>query len=128
MRLISSQHLKPTYASIYQNGPAFVLSVGSDEPGTHNAGSVQLSREELKELIEDATTQLNNAAPQVAQGEVLGAVKAYAEQNHRLKALEMARSTPGISGHEQVLKAATVYYGYILKGDDPGLSKGVDYD
>jgi hypothetical protein len=109
----------PAYVNLKEEPSGlFSLTVRTQGDGGRNVASIKLAREQLLNLVNDASEYLDQD-PQANKNAVAAKNMAMAESRHasnpglRMHALEMALRTPGLKSHDDVLAAATAYQAHI---------------
>lgn len=97
----------------------FALTVRSQGDGGRNVGVINLTRQDLMNLVNDASKHLGadpQATKNAAAAKSMAEVASRASDNPSLRAhaIEMALRTPGIGNHREVLAAATAYQAHIV--------------
>lgn len=102
----------PAYVNISEaDSGTFVLTVRSR--GAERSGNINLTREQLMNLVNDAAEHLDSDYEEADKNKVIASSCNYEAESRRAQALDMALRTPDLSGHRDVLAAAAAYQAHI---------------
>ncbi|QJD98645.1 hypothetical protein HH212_00135 [Massilia forsythiae] len=108
----------PAYVNLAEvDAGAFALSVRSSGNDGRDLGVIQLSREQLMNLVSDASGHLDLDVANVTASACFG-ITGTEEQQLRIRSFEMALHTPGVRTHRDVIGVAGAYHKRIV-GDEP---------
>lgn len=96
---------------------AFVLTVRSN--GASGSSSIRLTRQQLLNLVNDASVYLVGDYDQLNKNEAMRANHDQEAEFRRFQALEQALRTPGVTSYQGVLTAAKAYQAHIEGAPQP---------
>jgi hypothetical protein len=104
----------PAFVNLSESEPGvFKLTVRSKGNGGRDVGMIALPREQLMNLVNDAAEHLDGEPQQTEKNKAIAASRNFEAEGRRAQILDMALRTPGMTGHEDVLAAATAYHAHI---------------
>lgn len=117
----------PAYINISErvSKPSDVI-VTVRSSGESSTGTIVLSREQLRQLVDDARKHLDGDKPTEKMAACFG-VAGTEDQQLRMRAFDMALNSPGVRDHRDVIGVAGEYHKRIV-GDEPmGLAAGASH-